>query len=141
MWTTSIWEKASFSSWTLPILRDSSWSPALNPVRNTQRQRHGQMMGKLLGHFEAPRLLVFGVPGRNSLNGELFQEKKIPATWMLSCHGAQGRVVASVCYQTPALQVCKLGADLPSLCCLTVWFSPNPSPITGKKHFTLVTEQ
>lgn len=45
-------EKAPFFSWTLPIPRDSSCSPALNPARNTQRWRHGQMKGKLLGHFE-----------------------------------------------------------------------------------------
>lgn len=90
------------------------------------------MKGKLLGYSEAPRLLLFGVPGRNGLKGELLQEQEIPATWMLSGHSAQGSIVASVCYQNLALQVCKLGADSASPCCQTVWFSPKPSPITGK---------
>lgn len=58
------------------------------PHKKYQRWRHGQMKGKLLGHFEAPRLLLFGVPGRKSLKGELFQEQEIPAPWMISHHGA-----------------------------------------------------
>lgn len=81
------------------------------------------------------RLLLFALPGRNSLKAELLQEQEIPATWMLSCQGAQGSAVASVRYQIPALQVCKRCRF--SLTMLLARFSPKSSPIAGKRHFTL----
>lgn len=56
------------------------------------------MKDRQLRHFEALKVLLFGVSGKNGLKRELLLVPLVPetpATWMLSFHAAQESAVAS----------------------------------------------